>query len=63
MNDRKEKLIKRCPVCKGINIKQDMDEEQFTMHTVIGSLPKTWKDGSHCEDCGVKFVFNVKKGG
>jgi len=49
----KQKEIERCPVCGSGNIIQETQPTTYK-HVVV-------KVGSHCADCGVKFVLNVKE--
>ena len=53
----KEKLIRQCPVCGSKKIEQDW---AFSVPERMGQKGGEWRDGSHCEDCGVKFVLNCE---
>lgn len=46
------KEIEKCPVCASEDIEQDY-HQTTNRHVMV-------KIGSHCNQCGVKFIFNVR---
>lgn len=58
-NEQKiERLIDKCPICHSEDIIQDIESQHVTMHTPIGSSLGSWRNGSHCNNCGVKLFLN-----
>lgn len=57
---------KTCPLCCGLVVQDYREYSQMGARgcgTGFSREVFAIKDGSHCEECGVKFVFNVEEKG